>query len=246
MKIKTTAFTLGLVLSAFAYASISERSDEINGVKLESGKIDSTRFYKGIVSKTYPYSLDQVRASVMNFDERCNNEFKSKREFSDKTKDCKFHNDNLVESIITRDIGSEFAKEQNEVDRMVIARRVYNRGSFSYNELVTVFEYKNSDNQKVVKIIQKMLEDSETKKYMKPLVSKDTAFDATTGTFILTEVSPTETKMDYIYNSETTHWILNKEVSVSQVFSSISKSLNDLLDIVEKESSTYTRDIASK
>lgn len=246
MKTKITALALGLLFNSVGIASIAERTDEIDGVKLESGKIDSTRFYRGIVSKTYPYSIDQVRASVMNFDERCNNEFKSKREFSDKTKDCKFHNDNLVESVITRDINSNYKKEQNEVDRMVIARRVYNRGSFSYNELVTVYEYKNNENKKVIKIVQNMLEDSEAKKYTKPLVKKDTAFDATTGTFVLTEVSPNETKMDYIYNSETTHWILNKEVSVSQVFSSISKSLNDLLEIVDKESSSYSRDLASK
>lgn len=246
MKTKTAAFTMGLLLSAIATAAIAERTDEINGVRLESGKIDSTRFYNGVVSKTYPYSIDQVRASVMNFDERCNNEYKAKREFTDKTKDCKFHNENLVESVITRDIGTGYTKEQNEVDRMVIARRVYNRGSFSYNELVTVYEYKNAENQKVVKIVQSMLDDAEAKKYTKPLVSKDTAFDATTGTFVLTQVAPGETKMEYSYNSKTSHWILNKEVSVSQVFSSISKSLNDLLEVVEKESSSYSQDLAAK
>lgn len=236
----------GVLLASSAFAAIAERTDEINGVKLESRKIDSTRFYKGIVTKTYPYSIDQVRSSVMNFDERCNNEYREKREHTDKTKDCKFHNENLVESVIVKDIKSDFTKEQNEVERFVIARRVYNRGSFSYNELVKVFEYTNNENQKVVKINQSMIDDKEVKQYTKPLVSKDTAFDATSGTFILTQISPNETRMDYIYNSETTHWILNKEVSVSQVFSSISKSLTDLIEVVEKESSTYSRDIASK
>jgi hypothetical protein len=247
-KSQTLKMTLiaGILLASSAFAAIAERTDEINGVKLESGKIDSTRFYKGVITKTYPYSIDQVRASVMNFDERCNNEYKSKREYTDKTKECKFHNDNLVESVVIRDIKADYTKDQNEVDRFVIARRVYNRGAFSYNELVKVFEYTNSDNQKVVKINQSMIDDKEVKQYTKPLVSKDTAFDATSGTFILTQISANETKMDYIYNSETTHWILNKEVSVSQVFSSISKSLTDLIDIVEKESSSYSRDIASK
>ncbi len=250
MKITTQNFTFGVILGALlttsAFASIAERTDEINGVKLESGKVDSIRFYKGTVTKTYPYSIDQVRASVMNFDERCNNEFKSKREFSDKKKDCLFHNDNLVESIVIKDIAHNYTKEENETERFVVARRVYNRGTFSYNEIVKVFEYKNDENQKVVKIDQIMMDDKETKTYTKPLVSKDTAFDSTTGTFVLTQVGPSETKLEYSYNSETTHWILNKEVSVSQVFSSISKSLNDLLEVVEKESSNYSRDIASK
>ncbi len=245
-QILKTGLMLATLITTSAFGSIAERTDEINGVKLESGKIDSTRFYKGIVTKTYPFSIDQVRASVMNFDERCNNEFKDKREYTDKTKECSFHNENLVESVVVKDLTPGWTKEEFEVDRFVIARRVYNRGSFSYNELVRVYEYTNDKNQKVVKINQSMIDDKEVKKYTKPLVTKDTAFDATSGTFILTQVAPNETRMDYVYNSETSHWILNKEVSVSQVFSSISKSLNDLVDIVEKESLSYSRDIASK
>lgn len=243
---KFTGILLGTILISSVHAAVAERTDEINGVKLESGKVDSSRFFKGTVAKTYSFPIEVVKSSVMNFEGRCNNEYKNKRTLTDKNKECKFHNENLVESIIIKDLISGQAKEENEVDRMVVARRVYNRGSYAYHELVKVYEYKNGQNQKVTKIVQTMIEDSETKKYIKPLISKDSVFDTNEGTFILTEASPTETKMEYTYEASTTHWILNKEVSVPQVFSSISKSLNDLIIVVNKESASYSRGIASK
>ena len=243
---KVFGIILGSLIVSSTFAAVAERSDEIDGVKLESGKLDSSRFYKGTVSKTYPYSIEQIKASVMNFDGRCNNEFKDKRIHTDKTQDCKFHNANLVESVVVKNIHSGWTKEENEVERLLVARRVYNRGSYAYNEIVKVYEYKNDQNQKVVKINQRMIDDSEAKKYADPIVSKDSAFDTNEGTFILTQISPTETKMDYTYDSATTHWILNKEVSVPQVFSSISKSLNDLISVVDKESAGYSRAIAAE
>jgi hypothetical protein len=122
---------------------------------------------------------------------------------------------------------------------------VYNRGSFGYYELVRIYEYRNSDNKKVIKIVQTMLNDKQARLYTNPVFEKDSAFDESSSTFVLTEVSATETNLNYEYKAETEHWILNKEVSIPQVFASISKSINDLVKTVDLESAIQSRELAS-
>jgi hypothetical protein len=234
-----------ITLSAGAAAKF-DKKDTISGVKVESGKKDSTRLYRGTYSKTFPFSLESVKNSVVNFHEKCNNKFKDKRQFTDKKADCKYHNDNLVETIVVKDINQTgWNKAEGETERYVLGRQVYNRGAFGYYELVQVVESKNALNQKVLTVTQTMLNDKETKVYTKPKFDRDSAFDKTTATFVLTEVRPKETTLSYEYKAETEHWILNKEVSVPQVFASISKSINDLVKTVDKESQVQARDLAS-
>lgn len=237
----------GCLISIHAFAETKmDKKESINGVSVQTGKHDSIRIYQGSITKTLPYGIDIVKTSVMNFQDRCNNSYKDRRQYTDKTITCKYHNDNLVETMIFKDIKQTgWTKEANETERYVLGRQVYNRGSFGYYELVKVFETKDSNNKKVIKVEQKMLSDKQVKEYIKPAFEKDSAFTETSGTFTLTEVSPTETTLTYEYNAETDHWILNKAVSVSQVFSSISKSINDLVKTLTKESSLKNRDIAS-
>lgn len=248
MAILKMILCVGCLTSAVAFASTKmDKKESINGVEVQTGKQDSVRVYSGTITKSLPYGIDIVKTSVLNFQDRCNNSYKNRREYSDKSVSCKYHNDNLVETMVYKDINLEGkSKVENETERYILGRHVYNRGTFTYYELVTVAESKDSKNKKVVKVEQKMLSDKQVKQYIKPLFEKDSAFTETTGIFTLTEVSPTETTLTYEYNAETDHWILNKEVSVSQVFSSISKSINDLVKTLTKESSLKFRDIASK
>ncbi len=234
-----------ITIHAFAETKM-DKTESINGVSVQSGKHDSTRIYRGSITKIFPYTLATVKYSVVNFQDRCNNSFKERRKFTDKTTTCKYHNENLVETLVIKDIKkNDWVKEANEVERYVLGRQIYNRGSFGYYELVQIYEGKNTQNQKTITVTQKMMNDQETRKYIRPLFEKDSAFDETTGTFTLTETSPTETTLTYEYTAETEHWILNKEVSIPQVFSSISKSINDLVKTVDAESSLQSRDIAS-
>ncbi len=223
-----------------------DKKETINGVHVESGKKDSSRHYRGSVTKTFPYGLASVKASVLNFNQKCNNSYKDRRKFTDKSADCKYHNENLVETIVVKDIKQNgWTKESGEVERYLLGRRVYNRGEFGYYELVRMYEGKNSQDQKTITITQKMLNDKEAKLYTKVSFEKDSAFDEAGSTYVLTEISPNTTILSYEYHAETDHWILNKEVSVPQVFASISKSINDLLKTVDKESPIKSRELAS-
>ena len=235
-----------LVSLGASAATKIDKKETINGVTVESGKEDSTRVYRGSITKSFPYPLTAVKSSVVNFEDKCNNKYKNRRQYGDKNRDCKYHNENLVETVTVRDINKEgWSKEANEVDRYVVGRQVYNRGSFGYYELVRVMEGKNEQNQKTLTIVLEMLDDSQAKTYIKPAFSKDSAFDKSLSLYVLTEISPKETTLTYAYEAETEHWVLNKEVSVPQVFASISKSINDLVKTVDAESSKVTRDLAS-
>lgn len=233
-----------IALTAFAEAKV-DKTDTINGVKVTSGKSDDTRTYSGFITKKFSHSLDSVKSGVVNFSEKCNNSFKDRRKYTDKKADCKYHNEHLVETLVVRDLNSGWTKDANEVDRFILGRQVYNRGSFGYYEMVRVYEAKNAQNQRTVTIIQSMLNDKQVKKYTKPAFEKDSAFDDSMSIFTLTETAPNETTLEYTYQASTEHFILNKEISVPQVFASISKSINDLIKTVDAESTLKSRDVAS-
>jgi hypothetical protein len=234
----TKKMILGLLYLtlSFAYAAPEfDKSDQINGVIVQSGKDKGTRVYQGKVTKTFSQNLDLIKHAIINFTEKCNNSYKNRRKYTSRAHQCKHHNDNLVETQILRDLKNGWKREKHEVDRFVLARQVFNRGSFYFYELVRIYEYQDSENKKVIKIVQTLLDDKEVSTFVDPLFKKDSAFEKTTSTFILTQLSDQQTLLNYEYLAETDHWILNKEVSVPQVFSSISKSINDLVKTVSTD-----------
>lgn len=234
---------LMLSLSVLAETSF-DKTEELNGVTLKSGKESSVRFYHGSIERNFSFPLEIVKKSITNFQDRCNNSYREKREFTEKSTNCRYHNENLIESFVQKDITTtESLKEFSEA--YLVGRKVYNRSTFGYYELVTVKEEK-VDNKKVVTIKTRMLSDDEAKTYTNPKISQESAFDKTVATYILTEKSPGETTLSYSYDAETDHWLLNKEVSVPQVFASISKSLNDLMESLESDASSQKRQLASK
>ena len=102
-------------------------------------------------------------------------------------------------------------------------------------DLVVIYESKNENGKKVIKVNQKMLDDKEAKKYISPPVEHDSVFEIAYSNFTLTEVSAKETKLEYYYASETDHWLLNKSVSVSKVFESMAKSIDLLFNSIDQE-----------
>lgn len=222
-----------------------DKVQELNGVNLKSLKEKSVRTYSGSMEKVLPFPLEVVKKGVTNFTDKCNNSYKSKRKYTPDMTDCRYHNDHIVESFVVKDIREmEYFKEVSEV--YLLGRRIYNRGAYGYYELVTVRDGMNDKNQKTVTVTLRMLDDKEAKLYTTPKFSKESAFDSSNSTFTLTQITPGETQINYEYSATTDHWLLNKEISVPQVFASISKSINDLVKTVEDESSYQKRELASK
>jgi hypothetical protein len=234
-----------IAIQSFASPGL-DKQETINGVRLESGKKDSTRFYNASVTKTYGFPLSAVEKSVVDFENRCNNAYKDKRKFTDKKNNCKYHNENLVETLIIKDIRIQgWSKVAGERERYLLGRQIYNRGNFSHYELIQVIDGVNQQQQKTVRIIQTMLSDEETKIYTSPKFDKDSAFTKAVAVFELTAISEKETKLTYTYQAHTDHWLLNKEVSVPQIFSSISKNINELVTNLDTESLVVSRSLAS-
>lgn len=235
-----------LMFSTIAWSGTSfDKKEVLNGVTLHSGKEDVVRTFMGKTEKTFSYPIELVKKGITNFSEKCNNDYKGKRTFTSQEIDCKYHNEHLVETVVVSDIRKmDYFKTLSEA--YVLARRVYNRGSFGYYELVTVDEDLNEKKQKTIKIMVRMLDDKEVKLFTKPQFNRESAFKTSNITFTLTQLGPKETHLLYEYEAETDHWLLNKEISVPQVFASISRSVNDLLKTVEAESSLQKRALASK
>lgn len=203
-------------------------------IKLVSGKKDDIRFYQGIREKVLDQPIEFVKNSIINFEEKCNNDYKDRRELLSKKKECKYHNGNLVESKIYRDLKS-YTPAENEIERFLVARRIYNRQSFSHIDLFQVFKTKNEQGQTVISIKGQMLKDKQVKKFMKPVVEKDSVFNKAYYEFKLTEMAENKTTLKYTYSSETDHWLLNKSVSVSKVFDGMAKSIDLLFYSIQKE-----------
>lgn len=235
-----------LFVTTAAHASPEyDKWQELSGISLKSGKENSVRTYSASTHKTLPYSMDLVRKGLTNFGEKCNNDYKDKRKYISESYNCRYHDENSIETFKVTDIHrTEDLKKFKEV--YLLGRQIYNRGSYGHYELVTVQETKNEKGQRVVSVSLRMLNDKEVSLYTTPKFERETSFDSSVSTYTLTEISPNETDFTLEYNALTDHWLLNKEISVPQVFAGISKDISDLVKTVEEESSFNTRDIASK
>lgn len=220
-----------------------DKTQNLYGVSLQSHKVKADRVYKGSIERSYPFPISLVKNGITNFTDKCNNDFKSWRKYTSEKLHCKYHNENLIESFVVSELRPT---HQATGEFYLVGRQVYNRGNSGYYELVQVNEGRNNNNQKTISISFKMLNDQEVKAFTSPKFSNDSAFDSSLTTFTLTEISPYQTHMTYEYSAQTDHWLLNKEVSVPQVFASISKSINNLLKTVEAESSFQKRKLASE
>ena len=231
-------------LNSFASTAFDTNQD-LNGVNLRSVKENEVRSYVGAMEKILSHPIEVVKKGLTNFSDRCNNEYRNKREFIDPSHQCKFHYDTIIESFVVNDVRKmDYFKEVSEV--FLIGNQTYNRGSYRHYDLVSVVNGQNEKNQKTITIRVRMLNDKEVKLYTEPKFERDSYFDNSMTTFTLTEISPVKTKLNYQYNASTSHWLLNKEILVPQVFASISKSINELVKTVEVESSLRTRELASK
>jgi hypothetical protein len=224
-----------------------DRKERQKDVSLASGKEDNVRSYHATTTKVLNYPLAVVKESILNFTDKCNNAFRKKRELTSHDYDCKYHNENLVESLVVKSLRQgTWQKEENETERFVVARKIYNRGESGYYELVKIKEMNNVLKQKTVVIEEEMLTNDEARNYVSVKFKKESPFETSKIRFTLTEIAPGKTELLYIYKGTTTHWVLNKEISVPQVFAGISKSINNLVSSIGTEAEVQTRSIASE
>lgn len=241
---KFTAFFI-LVFSLAHASAVLDRKENINGIVLESSKEGSLRNYHAHTNKNLPYGLKSVSKSILNFSDRCNNSHRDMRQFLDKKKECKYHNENLIEAFEVTDLKTPFSNNAQD-QKHLIGKQIYNRGHYGFYELVEVKNQKNENSQNQIVITQRMLNDQEVKELTTAKFPQDSSFKTSFIKYVLTETSPSSTRIDYFSDAQTEHWVLNKELSIPQVFASLGKGIQELLKSVELDSRTHNRDIASQ
>lgn len=220
-----------------------DNNEIINGVKLISGKVDSKRFYKGVIEQEFDTSPEKAIEVITDFEQRCNNEYSDEREIQKNVK-CKYFNNNLIESKIHKDITTGLDTKRGEIRRFLVSRRIYNRSYFSHTDLIRVFKQR-VNGKDIYTLTQKMISESEVKKYMKPVVKTDSVFLKADAKYTLVPLAKDKTKITFEYSSKTDHWLLNKSISVGKVFDSMSKNLNSLFSSLKKGVQTPAKKPAS-
>lgn len=213
-------------------------------VKSKSGKKSDVRAYESTKSEFFSSSLKDVLKGIENFTDKCNNDYKDKREFSDKKINCPIYNKNLIESRIIKIDNSKMPLEKNEQRHYLIERNIYNRQNFHHYDLVRIYQAKNERGQKTITVKQRMLDDKEVSKLIEKFKKRESVFLETYGEFVLTEISKAKTMLDYRYYTETDHWLLNKSISVSEVFEGTAKGLNSLFEGIKQVAEK--KELASK
>lgn len=245
--IRTLMILSALISFETSAKSKFDRKERQKDVSLASGKVDDVRTYHATTTKVLNFPLNVVKESITNYGDHCNNAYRKKRELTPVEYDCRYHNESYIESLVMKSLRQgTWMKEENEIERFVVARKIYNRGENGYYELVKVKESSNALKQHTIVIEQEMLTNDEARNFVSVQFKKDTPLETAKIRYTLTEIAPGKTELRYLYKATTKHWILNKELSVPQVFSSISRSINNLVTTIGVEAETLNRSIASE
>lgn len=214
-----------------------DKQEEVSGVMLTTRKIGATRHYKGVHKRTFMHPLEIVKNGITNFSEKCNNDYKSKRNLTDKEHHCIYHIDDVVELKVVKILGE---------NSFLLANHLYLRGTYTHHDQVTLESGKNEQGQATLTIYFNMLTDEEVAQHIQTEFRKDSNFTRRTQKYVLTAISGMKTEVSYEYHAETEHWLLNKQLSVPQVFATISSGVNEIFRSVELAASTVNREVASK
>ena len=236
-----------LILCLFLSVQINASSKTIDGkeltghkvikkVSLFNTKINDLRIFFAETTGNVKASIEDVTKVVLAFDQRCNNKYVNKRRFTSKKLKCIHHNQNLVESFVIRDFKKVEKTPDNEIDRFLIYRNIYNRNSYQYYDLVTVREVNNKLGKKKRIISYGMLTKKELKKYIENPLEIKTAFNYAGGKYILTEMSKNVVSLKMEYTSKTDHWLLNSGIAVGTIYEKIAKGTNATLENIIKAS----------
>lgn len=195
----------------------------INGVTLVNAKIGKTRVIHATQESTFNSNIETVYQITKMFDKKCNNDYKSKREFTDKNTVCVFPNENLIESITEKNIKKQYTPLPNEIERYIVKRRIYNTQTLSHNDLIIIKKYNEKDGKQVYEVIHQMISEKETKKYIDNPINEHSAFKEMVGTYKIIAIDKDHTKVIYTYLSKTDHWMLRGDMLVNKIYNNTAK-----------------------
>jgi hypothetical protein len=203
-----------------------DKTEQRKDLKLYSAKYDSTRIYHAKIFKKINAPLKEVTEKILHFEQRCNNEYKDLRKNFDKSYKCPFYNPNVIEVIVHPIID----KTKDPKSSFVLTRYIKNMELYVINELVTT--KKISEDK--IEITVQSIGDKEFKALTGSPLKSNSALKKITSKFELSK-SKDSTLLDYTYEMETDHWLINKGMAVSNVFDNMQKNINQFVESLGKK-----------
>lgn len=195
--------------------------------KVEVSKKGDFKIFRAITSGNFKGSLEDIVKGIENFDEKCNNEKRSKRKYLKWETKCRFHNENLVEAVKIYKPMDQNLKKYNGF-QYLIWRNIYNSGKYSHYDVVT----KRISKEEVI-IKHQMLSNSEVNQIIEKPEKINSAFDNISGTYKVTKLAGGMIKVEYVYESKTDHWFLTKDFLENKIIDNITKGTLQALKTIE-------------
>lgn len=205
---------------------------KIKDVLIHFGEKDDMRLYYAFYNTHFAGDMEKALEFVINFPNRCNNSYRKERKFLEKDFNCPFHNENLIETQIVREL-----KKKEEVpgmiDQFVLKRRIWNKGLHTYNDLVTIKKIPTKEGElKAVEVTYRLLTDEESKSFIDNPVPFDNAFFYTVGTYRLAQTKDGKIDVQYSYATKTDHWFLTSGMVQGSIHSSIATGVRLAVDSI--------------
>lgn len=206
------------------------KKDTIKDVSVFAAEKDDTRLYFASYETMIEGDFDKAVDFVVNFPRRCNNSYRQERKLTKRDVDCVYHNENMIESQIVRDLKSN-QKTPNEIDRFVLKRRIWNKGLHTYNDLVSVTNEKpEAGQEKLIQVSYRLLADDEAKQLISDPVPFDNAFHFTIGTYRLAKLKDNKILIRYSYTTKTKHWFLTSGMIQGSIHTSLANGARYAVD----------------
>lgn len=198
-------------------------------VKVEAEAKGDLKVFKAIATNIFNASKDDVIKGIINFDDKCNNQRRSKRKVMKWEKNCSFHNENLVEAVKIKEYRKGLIEEKYQGTLFLLWRNIYNSGKYSHYDVI-----RRNDNENETIISHTMLKPKEVKDIINDPVRTVSAFTHLKGTYKIKKLNDERTQVEYLYESETDHWFLKRDILESKVKSNIEKGTLLALKSIEE------------
>lgn len=174
-------------------------------------------------------NINQVVNGIINFDDKCNNQKRSKRKYMKWENTCSFHNENLVEAVKVSNYKKELVKKKYPNNVFLLWRNIYNNGKYAHYDIVLREDLKGE-----LRIIHQMLNNDEVTEMIPDPERIKSAFKNLKGTYRIKPLSKNKTKVEYLYESETDHWFLKRDFIEDKVKRNIIKGTTQALATIQE------------
>lgn len=214
------------LLIIYLISFLSVHAFEVDVEVFEKGDY---KVFKAKASAIFDASSDEVISGIINFDDKCNNQKRSKRKMMKWENTCKFHNENLVEAVKIKNYKKNMVAKEYPGALFLLWRNISNNGKYSHYDVVV-----RKDNEEESEISHQMLKESEVNKFIPKNERTVSAFNELKGTYKIRKLNRKRTQVVYYYESETDHWFLKRDFIENKVKTKIESGTLQALKTIQE------------